>query len=57
MSEPAIQADRATDEDPAALPVWRLSDLYPGPDSAELERDLSTADQTPRRSTSAIPDA
>ncbi len=27
------------------LPNWDLSDLYPGPDSAELQRDLSLAEE------------
>ncbi len=29
--------------DPDSLPEWDLNDLYPGPDSAELARDLAAA--------------
>ncbi len=40
--EAAAEATAATDKKAAlgALPQWDLSDLYPGPDSAELNRDL-----------------
>ena len=31
------------------LPVWDLNDLYPGPDSAALKRDLTEADSSAQR--------
>jgi len=31
------------------LPQWDLNDLYPGPDSAELKRDLAEADSSAQR--------
>ncbi|MFA7430656.1 MAG: M3 family oligoendopeptidase [Rhodospirillaceae bacterium] len=33
---------------PADLPVWDLSDLYPGPDSPELKNDLASVDAAAR---------
>jgi oligoendopeptidase F len=33
---------------PQTLPVWDLSDLYPAPDSAKLQADLSEADAAAR---------
>ena len=38
MNDAAVQAN---DENLGALPGWDLDDLYPGPDSAELEQDLA----------------
>ena len=35
--------DATTDCDIGTLPEWDLGDLYPGPDSAELARDLAAA--------------
>ena len=38
----------ASDQTLAALPEWDLSDLYPGPDSPELARDLERAAEEAR---------
>ena len=44
MTERATQGlDTAAADDDAVLPGWDLSDLYPAPDSDELERDLEQA--------------
>ncbi|WP_020591198.1 M3 family oligoendopeptidase [Kiloniella laminariae] len=40
MTEAAHPKD-VVDEKLGTLPAWNLADLYPGPDSAELENDLS----------------
>ncbi len=40
MSEPR---QHPAERDLGALPAWDLGDLYPGPDSPELERDLAAA--------------
>ena len=39
---PAATAQKGHNEF-GALPEWNLDDLYPGPDSAELKRDLEWA--------------
>jgi oligoendopeptidase F len=40
---PAPEGAAAAAEEP--LPAWDLSDLYPGPESAELARDLANAER------------
>jgi oligoendopeptidase F len=35
-----MSPDAAATKETAALPEWNLADLYPGPDSPELERDV-----------------
>ena len=42
MSDSAA-AVRETPRGPGGLPVWDLGDLYPGPDSPELARDLAAS--------------
>ncbi len=42
MSDSAA-AVRETPRDPDSLPLWDLGDLYPGPDSPELARDLAAS--------------
>jgi len=42
MSDSAA-AVRETPRVPGSLPVWDLGDLYPGPDSPELARDLAAS--------------
>src|SRR3546814_2561702 len=42
-------ADTAADLGP--LPRWDLADLYPGPDSPELARDLERCEAEDRKST------
>ena len=47
----AAQRSTAKRKGPALgrLPEWDLNDLYPGPDSAELKRDLAEADSSAQR--------
>ena len=44
---PPAAPDAATGSaaDLGPLPTWRLEDLYPGPESAELKADLEDAEQ------------
>jgi oligoendopeptidase F len=41
MTDAGVGAQQATDLGP--MPLWNLADLYPSPDSKELEHDLTTA--------------
>ena len=40
--------------DAAALPIWDLADLFPGPDSPELEAALDGAARAARAFAAAI---